>query len=68
MVIIVYGTNVWVNDRTKEKLEKARSEIVRARAQDPGVELIVTPTLDQVIDRALDALEEGMNEAALEKE
>jgi len=68
MVIIVYGTNVWVSDITKDRLEKARSEITRARAQDPGVELVVTPTLDQVIDQALDALEERLNEAALEKE
>lgn len=67
MVIIVYGTNVWVSDGTKDKLEKARSEITRMRAQDPGVELVVTPTLDQVIEQALDALEERLNEATLEK-
>lgn len=67
MVIIVYGTNVWVSDGTKDRLEKARSEITRARAQDRGVVLVVTPTLDQVICQALDALEERLNEAALER-
>jgi len=63
----VYGTNVWVSDGTKDRLEKTRSEITRARAQDPGVELVVTPTLDQVIGLALDALEEGLEDATAER-
>jgi len=45
-----------------------KSEITRMRAKNPDNEFVVTPTLDQVIEQALDALEEKLNESALEKE
>jgi len=64
----VYGTTVWVSDKTKSRLEKIKSEITRMRAKNPDNKFVVTPTLDQVIDQALDVLEERLNEAALEKE
>jgi len=60
----VYGTTIWVSDKTKSRLEKIKSEITRMRAKNPDNAFVVTPTLEQ----ALDVLEERLNESALEKE